>query len=127
MQPKPFKRSEEWLSITNPKNPQRLRGPVLNNIRDFMDTKRNNPLSPYGSSDKRFSSGGNYSGVVPGLAHAHVTPDLSVVYRVEGGTVYLYGVYSHADLGTGTPSKQAKQQSMAGKFSRMNFNENSIN
>ena len=91
-----------------------------------MQTKRENPNTLFGSSDKPFLSKGKFGTIVPGLKHAHITDDLSIVYKVQNGVVYLYGFYTHDELGTGQPANINKQDSMAGKFSRMSFQESSI-
>lgn len=95
-------------------------------LRDFMEIKRHNPMQPVGSSDKLFSGEGKFSNAVPGLRHAHLTFDLSVVYRVEGKNptvVYLYGFYTHDDLGTGQPSNRNRQSSMSARFQSSTFVE----
>jgi len=89
----------------------------------FMDVKRNNPNDPFGSSDRPFTGGGKFSNEVPGLRHAHLTHDLSVVYRVQGNDVYLYGFFTHDDLGTGSPANRKKQDAMATRFANANFVE----
>lgn len=121
---KPILRSEEYRWQTDPSNPKRIvRGPILNNLKDFLTLKRDNPRAAYGSSDKPFTGKGNFAGAIPGLAHAHLSFDLSIVYRIEHNVLYLYGIYSHDQLGTGQPPKMNVQKSMAQKFSNMNFTE----
>lgn len=95
-------------------------------FREFMEIKRHNPLQPFGSSDKPFTGGGIFANAIPGLKHAHISFDLSIVYRVEGRNpteVYLYGFYTHDDLGTGQPPSRPKQNSMARSFKNRTFRE----
>jgi len=89
----------------------------------FMDTKRQNPQASYGSSDKLFKSNGKFAVRVPGIKHAHITHDLSVVYKVEGNNIYLYGFFTHDELGTGQPANIRKQDAMATRFSNTEFLE----
>jgi hypothetical protein len=89
----------------------------------FMEVKRKNPNTPFGSSDKPFVPNGKYGTAVPGLRHAHITHDLSIVYKVDGTDIYLYGFYTHADLGTGNPANLRKQDSMADRFRNATFTE----
>jgi hypothetical protein len=89
----------------------------------FMEIKRKNPNTPFGASDKPFVPNGKYGTAVPGLRHAHITHDLSIVYKVEGNNIYLYGFYTHDDLGTGNPANKRKQDSMADRFRNATFTE----
>lgn len=86
-----------------------------------MEVKRENPNQPFGSSDKAFTGAGNFAKMVPGLKHAHITHDLSVVYKVIGNEVYLYGFFTHDELGTGQPPNMNRQKSTATKFSNQQF------
>lgn len=94
---------------------------VKNKFRDFMEVKRKNPNQPFGNSDKAFTGTGNFAAAVPGLRHAHITFDLSVVYRVVGNEVYLYGFFTHDELGTGQPPSMNRQKSAATRFRNTNF------
>lgn len=119
-----FRRSPEYQEtyLSKIKNNEQLKA----KFREFMELKRNNPLQPFGSSDKQFRGDGYFTNAVPGLKHAHITYDLSIVYKVEGRNpteVYLYGFYTHDDLGTGQPSNKNKQSNMARSFSRRTFKE----
>lgn len=86
---------------------------IKEKLRQFMEVKRNDPHQVFGKNDKPFMNQGFYTAAVPGIKHAHITPDLSVVYKVDGEVVTLYGIFAHADLGTGQPSNINKQKSMA--------------
>ena len=124
MSDRPFLRSDEYRWQVDPRNPKKpVRGASLQNFKKFLTAKRQNPNMPYGANDKPFIAGGKFSTKIPKLAHAHITHDISIVYRVVGNTIYLYGFYSHDDLGTGSPVNRNKQDSMATKFSQMNFSE----
>ena len=90
---------------------------IRKKLRQFMHTKRENPQQSFGASDKHFVSAGPYAG----LRHAHLTQDLSVVYNVINKTVFLYGFYTHQDLGTGNPPKFGNQKTMSTKFKNTKF------
>ena len=95
---------------------------IRTKFREFMDIKRNYPNKPFGQSDTTFTANGNFIARVPGLKHAHITNDISIVYKVEGNEVFLYGFYPHDDLGTGTPAKINVQKAMAARFANTQFN-----
>ena len=96
---------------------------IRKKFRDFMELKRQNPNAPFGSSDKTFSSDGIFNSIIPGLRHAHITFDLSIVYRVVGKQIYLYGFFTHDALGTGQPKSINRQKSAAKQLSNQNFKE----
>lgn len=87
----------------------------------FMDIKRKDPNAQAGGSDTTFTSGGPFIREVPGLKHAHITQDISIVYKVVGNEVYLYGFYTHKELGTGQPQNINRERAMAKKFAATNF------
>lgn len=86
---------------------------IKSKFRDFMELKRWNPTQPFGKSDKLFLGTGFFIRAVPNLKHAHITQDLSIVYKLDGGTIWLYGFYTHDELGTGQPPNKNNQRSMA--------------
>jgi len=88
-----------------------------------LTVKRNNPRESFGSKDSPFNSEGIYGQEIPGLMHAHLNQDLSIVYKVVGRELYLNGIYSHESLGTGNPSNRRVQQSMAQRFKKMKYTE----
>lgn len=99
-----------------------LANPTLKNkFRDFMEVKRNNPNASFGSSDKPFVSVGHFAKAVPGIRHAHITHDLSVVYKVIGNEVFLFGFFTHDELGTGQPANINKQKSSARRLANQDF------
>lgn len=90
----------------------------------FLDSKKQNPLQPFGSNDKPFIKEGPLGRAIPNetLLHAHLTRDVSVVYSLSGKDpriLKLYGIFTHSDLGTGTPGNVRKQQSMADRLARV--------
>jgi len=89
---------------------------VLQKIAEFERAKAANPLAPFGSSDKPFASEGVYKNYLQKARKAHLSPDISVVYELSGRnptTIKLYGVFTHADLGTGQPANMKIQKNMA--------------
>lgn len=89
---------------------------IRSKFRDFMELKRWNPTVNFGKSDKPFTSDAFYARAVPGLRHAHITFDLSILYKIVNNELWLYGFYTHDELGTGQPSNIRKQSSMASYF-----------
>lgn len=75
----------------------------------------------FGKTDRRFRSGGHLTGKVHDISHAHLTFDISIVYRIENNILYLYGLYTHDELGTGTPSNINRQDQMASAWANTSF------
>jgi hypothetical protein len=48
---------------------------------------------------------------------------MSLVYRFANGVFYLYGIFSHRDLGTGTPPNLQKQKQSGQKFDNQTFEQ----
>lgn len=115
-------RTDFYRGQVNPENPQRIRGATLEALKRFLDIKRANPRQPAGRKDTPFLPDGPIGEKVPGMWHAHLNSDISICYRVEGNTLYLYGMFSHEDLGTGA-SNRLKQKSMGQRFANMTFTE----
>jgi hypothetical protein len=93
-------------------------------FKSFVQFKEQTPTQSWGSSDTPFTGKGILANYVPGLKHAHLSRDVSVVYKVGGrDPIYIdiYGFFSHAELGTGTPANTKKQQSIGGQFARQEF------
>lgn len=121
--PQKYWRSDEYRAKVDPKSPNRINPATREALKRFLDIKRENPMARAGASDKPFAAGGSFSIEVPGIAHAHLNSDDSIVYRVHQGSLFLYGIYNHHDLGTGTPSNKRRQQNMARRFANMDFTE----
>jgi mRNA-degrading endonuclease YafQ of YafQ-DinJ toxin-antitoxin module len=93
---------------------------VLQKIADFKRSKAENPLNLFGTSDKPFAAEGIYKNYLQKARKAHLTPDISLVYELSGRnptTIKLYGVFTHADLGTGQPANKKIQKNMATRLS----------
>lgn len=78
---------------------------VRRKFADFMELKRWNPTHAFGKSDRGFVSGGVVANLMPNLKHAHITGDLSILYKLERGVIWLYGFYTHGELGTDKSSQ----------------------
>jgi mRNA-degrading endonuclease YafQ of YafQ-DinJ toxin-antitoxin module len=96
---------------------------IRRKFQEFMHAKRNDPRAPFGSSDKPFVSQGKFGTQIPGLRHAHITHNISVVYRVVGNQLYLYGFFTHDDLGTGNPPNLKRQNTLAQTMSNQGFEQ----
>lgn len=127
---KPNVRFRRGTEYTRTYRERVLRNPtVQRKFRDFMELKRNSPFSSFGSSDKSFVNDGFYNKEIPGIRHAHITYNLSISYKVvqEGDliSIYLYGLHTHDELGTGQPPNINKQRNMATRFKNEVFTEDS--
>jgi len=96
---------------------EKIEQQVKKKFADFIDWKTKNPTQPFGGSDYAFSN----RSALAGYWHAHLTRDMSLVYRFENGVFYLYGIFSHRDLGTGTPPNLQKQKQSGQKFDNQTF------
>lgn len=94
---------------------------VIQKIKEFKAVKEQNPLAQFGSSDKSFASTGVYKQYLPKAMKAHLTQDISMIYELSGRNptkIKLYGVFTHADLGTGQPANIKIQKNMAKRLAR---------
>lgn len=99
---------------------------IIPKFEEFKKAKEFDPMKPFGPSDKPFSSLGVFKKAVPGetLLHAHLDRDNSVVYSLSGRNptvIKLYGIFNHADLGTGNPPNIKRQKGMATQFGNQDF------
>lgn len=93
-------------------------------LASFLELKLQNHMAAYGSSDKHYSGSGQFGSLGLGLKHAHLTHNVSVVYRVHGNppTIDIYGLYTHDESGTGNPPNTRRQKALASKIgSQQNF------
>ena len=92
---------------------------VVNKIIEFKKFKEVDPLASYGSNDKGFSPTGIFKQYLPKARKAHLTPDISIIYELSGKNptvIKLYGVFTHAQLGTGQPPNKKIQKNIAKKI-----------
>lgn len=89
---------------------------LIRKLRDFLQFKERSPYNGrapdgarYGGTDYMFRTDGKFS-AMRGIAHAHLTGDISIVYRIDGDTIRLYGVYTHDAIGTGQPPSTNRQE-----------------
>jgi mRNA-degrading endonuclease YafQ of YafQ-DinJ toxin-antitoxin module len=93
---------------------------ILTKINEFIQFKQQDPLANFGNSDRNFTSSGIYKQFLPKARKAHLNLDISIVYELSGKNptiIKLYGVFSHAQLGTGQPANIKRQKKMAKKIS----------
>lgn len=87
----------------------------------FKAAKMQNRMQPFGSSDSLFIPSGPIAKYMPGLRHAHLNRDLSILYTMTGANpsvITLYGIFSHGETGTGTPANINKQKSIGKSLSK---------
>lgn len=90
----------------------------------FVSIKSENPMSPFGSSDKPFQGKGIYGSSVPKLLHAHLMNDMLIFYKLSSANptlVDLYGVFTHDESGTGQPANIKRQKNLAKKLVAQTF------
>jgi hypothetical protein len=93
---------------------------IVQKIKDFRELKGKNPMSPFGGNDKPFVGTGIFKQYLPKALKAHLTPDISIVYELSGRNptkIKLYGVFTHADMGTGQPPNTKIQKNLAKRLS----------
>lgn len=103
---------------------------ILRKLGDFLRFKVASPYNgsapdgtKFGDTDKKFKAGGRFSDKIDGISHAHLTHDISIVYRIVGDSLYLYGVYTHDAMGTGTPPSTARQLQATARWSNSTFSD----
>lgn len=92
---------------------------VESTYKSFLEFKAENPLSKFGHSDYPYSHS-----YFKGKLHAKLTRDISIIYTLSGGDTKifkLYGIFSHDESGTGTPSNLNRQKGLSTKMSNQNF------
>jgi len=89
---------------------------ITKNFIKFLQLKMKSPNEPFGSSDKSSPGNSMFAQAVPKIRHAHLNRDISIWYQLEGDALNLYGVFSHADTGTGQPANIKKQKQLSVKF-----------
>ena len=80
-------------------------------VANFIKAKSENPLLPYGKSDRGFTN----PSIFPDIKHAHITQDICVFYKLEGANprvFKMYGVFTHAESGTGNKQNRNIQVSL---------------
>ncbi len=92
-------------------------------VAEFIRTKNENPTAQFGSSDTHFISDGPIGRLGLKIKHAHLSQDVSVVYRLHGNPAVLdiYGLFSHKESGTGNAANIKIQKSLAKKLANQDF------
>lgn len=82
-------------------------------MKDFIQFKTENPSRQFGSSDYPFQADGPLGKMK--IKHAHLSQDVSILYKMAGSptTLYLYGLFSHNESGTGNTKNNKIQKSLA--------------
>jgi hypothetical protein len=91
--------------------------PALENrVIDFIKLKTTNPSQRFGSSDYPFNSDGPLGKMK--LKHAHLSQDVSIFYKIAGSpsTLYIFGLFSHNESGTGNTKNNKLQKSLAARL-----------
>jgi hypothetical protein len=91
-------------------------------LNEFMQLKIADPMARFGTTDEHFRGGGSLKDT--GVLHAHLTSDISVLYKRHGKAptlIDLYAVLSHDELGTGQPRDIKQQRNVAKVISGQTF------
>ena len=108
---------------------------LKNQLKKFIEFKNEHPFNGagggvmgFGDNDKKFKTSGVFGNVIPGISHAHLTHNLSVVYKLdrEKNILNIYGIYSHDDIGTGNPPNIQKQNQAATRWSNLKLSVNDL-
>jgi hypothetical protein len=77
-----------------------VHGGLADKLAEFILVKTQNPTQRFGSSDSQFTNDGALGKLK--ISHAHLSHDVSVLYRIKGKppTIYLFGLFSHKESGT---------------------------
>jgi hypothetical protein len=88
-------------------------------VAEFIKAKNDNPTAQFGSSDTHFIGDGPIGRTGLKLKHAHISQDVSIIYRLHGNpaTLDLYGLFSHKESGTGNAANIKVQKNLAKKLS----------
>ena len=95
---------------------------IASALERFLEHKKNDPLKPYGRRDYPFIGDGPLSGI----HHAHLSLDISVFYKIVGRDprqLRLYGIFSHAESGTGQPARRGLQKNLKTRIDQQPFKD----
>ena len=89
---------------------------VADKVDEFVKVKSINPTQRFGASDTRFNPDGPLGKLK--ISHAHLSQDISILYRIAGSppTIYVLGLFSHKETGTSGTANVKKQKSTATTF-----------
>lgn len=86
-------------------------------FQDFIKSKKENPLQPFGSVDERFRGDGPLG--QSGVTHCHLTHNINLIYTKSGSNpllIQLIWIGVHDEIGTGQPPNKKLQKNAAKKF-----------
>jgi hypothetical protein len=97
---------------------------MVEKFAEFKNTKTQNPLQKFGSSDYPIPQERPLTKHISGLYHAHLSHDLVIFYSMEGRNptkIKLYGIFGHDQSGTGQPANLNKQRSLSKQMGNQPF------
>jgi hypothetical protein len=98
---------------------------ILANYRKFVEFKTANPTSEFPGGDKRMIASAPFGRAVPGIAEADLNDDMHVIYvtrptkdekNMPVVKVFVFGIFSHKDLGIGNNRQPRINDQMADRF-----------
>jgi hypothetical protein len=100
---------------------------VTSKLQEFIAFKTNDPMGRFGKKDQHFISGGIL--VQTGLIHAHLTGDISILYKRSGRDpviIDLVAILTHDELGTGQPPNIKQQKKMVKTLTSQTFESKKV-
>jgi hypothetical protein len=99
---------------------------LKNKLEVWKEAKTQNPRTPFNKYEKPFIATGPYGPTTahPNIFREHNMGDnLRLVFEVVANRIYMYGFFTHSDLGTGDASNIVRQGQMATQFRGAKFPE----
>lgn len=92
---------------------------VVKAFKEFVNFKSEHPTERFGSKDYKFT------GILSQYYHSALSFDVSVIYQLkrEGAdqVIYLYGLFSHDESGTGQPANVNRMKALNSKLDNQEF------
>ena len=92
---------------------------IHDKLERFIYAKGQDPSAAFGKSDTPFIGTGPIGRTGLKVKHAHLSQDISIVYRIHGRNPHileLYGAFSHKELGISNTANIRQQKKVARKL-----------
>jgi len=96
-------------------------------VAEFIKLKTQDPMDQFGKKDQHFVNNGILQAT--GLIHAHLTFDLSILYKRSGRNptiIDLVAIATHDELGTGQPPNIKQQKKMVKVLTSQTFESRKV-
>ena len=88
---------------------------VMSKFKEFIKLKEKDPSAAFNGVDQRMTF------ILSNYYEARLTFDIRLVYKIKGNICYLYGIFSHDELGSGQPMKITKLTQNRDKMDNSTF------